>query len=73
MLDKLPTSVQPSAKRDLRQIWTAPDRRSAAAAMALFAEKYSAKYERAVACLVKDRDALLTFYDFPAEHWDHLR
>ena len=73
VLDKLPTSVQPSAKRDLRQIWRAPDRRSAAAAMALFAEKYSAKYERAVACLVKDRDALLTFYHFPAEHWDHLR
>jgi transposase-like protein len=72
VLDKLPTSVQPSAKRDLRQIWTAPDRKSAHAAMALFAEKYSAKYERAVACLVKDRDALLTFYDFPAEHWDHL-
>jgi len=73
VLDKLPTSVQPAAKRDLRQIWTAPDRQSAEAAMALFAEKYGAKYERAVACLVKDRDALLTFYDFPAEHWDHLR
>ena len=73
VLDKLPTSVQPAAKRDLRQIWTAPDRKAAAAAMALFAEKYSAKYERAVTCLVKDRDALLTFYDFPAEHWDHLR
>ena len=73
VLDKLPTSVQPAAKRDLRQIWTAPDRKSAEAAMALFAEKYGAKYERAVACLVKDRDALLTFYDFPAEHWDHLR
>ena len=73
VLDKLPTSVQPAAKRDLRQIWTAPDRKSADAAMALFAEKYSAKYERAVTCLVKDRDALLTFYDFPAEHWDHLR
>ena len=73
VLDKLPTSVQPAAKRDLRQIWTAPDRKAAAAAMALFAEKYSAKYERAVTCLVRDRDALLTFYDFPAEHWDHLR
>ena len=73
VLDKLPTSVQPAAKRDLRQIWTAPDRKSAEAAMALFAEKYGAKYERAVACLVKDRDTLLTFHDFPAEHWDHLR
>src|SRR5947209_2908447 len=73
VLDKLPTSVQPAAKRDLRQIWTAPDRKSADAAITLFAEKYGAKYERAVTCLVKDRDTLLTFHDFPAEHWDHLR
>jgi putative transposase len=73
VLDKLPTSVQPAAKRDLRQIWTAPDRKAADAAMALFTEKYGAKYERAVACLVKDRHLLLTFHDFPAEHWDHLR
>ncbi len=42
-------------------------------AIATFAKKYGAKYEKAVTCLVKDRDALLTFYDFPAEHWDHLR
>jgi len=73
VLDKLPTSVQPTAKRDLRQIWTAPDRKSADAAMALFAEKYQAKYDKAVACLMKDCDVLLTFYNFPAEHWDHLR
>ena len=57
----------------LRQIWTAPDRKSADAAIALFAEKYQAKYDKAVACLMKDRDVLLTFYNFPAEHWDHLR
>ena len=73
VLDKLPKSVQPAAKADLREIWTAPDRATAEAAIATFAEKYGAKYEKAVACLVKDRDALLTFYDFPAEHWDHLR
>jgi putative transposase len=73
VMDKLPQSVQPAAKRDLREIWTAPDRATAEAAMARFAEKYGAKYERAVTCLAKDRDALLTFYDFPAEHWDHLR
>jgi len=73
VLDKLPTTVQPAAKRDLRQIWTAPDRKAADTAIALFAEKYGAKYQRAVACLAKDRDTLLTFYDFPAEHWDHLR
>jgi len=73
VLDKLPKSVQPAAKRDLREIWTAPDRKAADAAIAVFANKYAAKYEKAVACLVKDRDALLTFHDFPAEHWDHLR
>ena len=50
-----------------------PDRATAEAAIATFAEKYGAKYEKAVTCLVKDRHALLTFYDFPAEHWDHLR
>ena len=73
VMDKLPQSVQPAAKRDLREIWTAPDRATAETAIATFAEKYGAKYEKAVACLLKDRDALLTFYDFPAEHWDHLR
>ncbi len=73
VLDKMPKSVQPAAKSDLREIWAAPDRATAEAATATFAEKYGAKYEKAVTCLVKDRDALLTFYDFPAEHWDHLR
>jgi putative transposase len=73
VMDKLPKSVQPAAKRDLREVWTAPDRATAEAAIATFAEKYGAKYERAVTCLTKDRDALLTFYDFPAEHWEHLR
>ncbi len=73
VLDKLPKSVQPAAKSDLREVWNAPDRATAEAAIATFAEKYGAKYEKATACLIKDRDALLTFYDFPAEHWDHLR
>jgi putative transposase len=73
VLDKMPRSVQPAAKADLREIWTAPDRATAEAAITVFAEKYGAKYEKAVTCLVKERDALLTFYDFPAEHWDHLR
>jgi len=73
VMNKLPKSVQPTAKQDLREVWQAPDRATAEAAIATFAEKYAAKYEKAVACLVKDRDALLTFYDFPAEHWDHLR
>jgi putative transposase len=73
VLDKLPKSVQPAAKQDLREIWQAPDRTTAETTIATFAEKYGAKYEKAVICLTKDRDALLTFYDFPAEHWDHLR
>jgi transposase-like protein len=73
VLNKLPRSVQPAAKADLREIWQAPDRATAEAAIAAFAEKYAAKYGKAVACLAKDRDALLAFYDFPAEHWDHLR
>ena len=71
--NKMPKSVQPAVKADLREVWNAPDRATAETAIATFAEKYGAKYEKAVACLVKDRDALLTFYDFPAEHWDHLR
>jgi transposase-like protein len=73
VLDKMPRSVQPAAKADLREIWMAPGRAAAEAAIASFAEKYAPKYQKAVACLVKDRDALLTFYDFPAEHWEHLR
>lgn len=73
VLDKLPKSVQPAAKADLREVWMAPDRATAEAAIVTFTEKYGAKYEKAAACLLKDRNALLTFYDFPAEHWDHLR
>jgi len=73
VLDKLPKSVQPAAKADLREIWMAPNRATAEVAITTFAEKYGAKYEKAATCLLKDRNALLTFYDFPAEHWDHLR
>jgi transposase-like protein len=73
VLDKLPKSVQPAVKADLREIWMAPDRATAEAAVVTFAEKYGAKYQKAASCLLKDRDALLTFYDVPAEHWDHLR
>jgi putative transposase len=73
VLNKLPKSLQANARQDLREIWLAPDRATAEAAIATFAAKYAPKYDRAVACLVKDREALLTFFDFPAEHWDHLR
>jgi putative transposase len=73
VLDKVPLSVQANMKKDLREIYWAPNRAAAEAAVDAFAEKYRAKYGRAVECLAKDRDALLAFYDFPAEHWDHLR
>jgi transposase-like protein len=73
VLNKVPLSVQANMKKDLREIYWAPDRSAAEAALDLFAEKYSAKYGRAVDCLIKDRQQLLAFYDLPAEHWDHLR
>jgi len=73
VLDKLPKSVQPNAHRDLREIWLSENRAAAEAATTIFAEKYAPKYDKAVDCLLKDRDALLTFFDFPAEHWTHLR
>ena len=73
ILNKLPKSLQANARQDLREIWLAPDRVTAERAIATFEAKYAPKYDRAVACLVKDCEALLAFYDFPAEHWDHLR
>jgi transposase-like protein len=73
VLAKLPKSVQPRAKEDLHEIWQAPTRKDAQDAFDLFVAKYEAKYERAAKCLAKDREAMLTFYDFPAEHWKHLR
>ena len=73
VLNKVPKSVQSHIKDDLREVRDAPDRAKAEAAIAVFAEKYSAKYPKAVDCLTKDRMALLAFFDFPAEHWDHLR
>ena len=73
ILDKVAKSVHPAVKRDLMEIWLSPDRASARAAIAVFSEKYRAKYPKAVQCLVNDEDALLAFYDFPAEHWGHLR
>ena len=73
VLNKAPKSVQPNMKADLREIRDAPDRATAEVAMAIFVDKYAVKYPKAVDCLTKDREALLTFFDFPAEHWDHLR
>jgi len=73
VLNKVPKSVQQNIKADLREVRDAPDRATADAAMAVFVEKYSAKYPKAAECLTRDREALLAFFDFPAEHWDHLR
>ena len=73
VLNKFPKSMQPTVKADLREIWQADIRAAAETAMDIFSEKYGAKYEKAVTCLTKDREALLTFYDFPGDHWDHLR
>jgi putative transposase len=73
VLNKVVKSVQPAMKADLREIHGAPTRAAAEGAVDVFVEKYGAKYPRAAECLTKDRDALLAFYDFPAEHWDHLR
>ncbi|HZB61901.1 MAG TPA: IS256 family transposase [Microvirga sp.] len=73
VLNKVPRSVQAAMKADLREVPGAPTRAAAEAAIDVFAEKYGAKYARAAECLTKDRGALLAFYAFPAEHWDHLR
>lgn len=73
ILNKVPKSVQPNMKTDLREVRDAPDKASAQAAIALFVDKYGAKYPKAAQCLTRDRETLLAFFDFPAEHWDHLR
>ena len=73
VLNKLPKGLQTKAKRALQDIWMAETRKAAEAAFDGFAECYGVKYEKAVECLSKDREPLLAFYDFPAEHWKHLR
>jgi len=73
VLNKVALSVQANMKKDLREVYLAPNRASAEVAIDVFAEKYGAKYDKAVECLTKDRETMLAFYDFPAEHWDHLR
>ena len=73
VLNKLPKSQQPKVKRALQEIWMAETKKDALAAFDAFVETWGVKYEKAVECLTKDREALLAFYDFPAEHWKHLR
>jgi putative transposase len=73
VLNNMPQSVQPRAKTDIHEIWMAESRATASKALEAFLKKYQAKYPVACDCLEKDRDVLLSFYDFPAEHWVHLR
>ena len=73
VLNALPKSLQDKAKGHLHDIWQAETKAGAGAAFDFFVETYGVKYDKAVAKLVKDREALLTFYDYPAEHWKHIR
>lgn len=73
VLDKLPKGEQPAAKSMLHEIWMSATRENAIKAFDRFIAVYGAKWPRATACLEKDRAELLAFYDFPAEHWGHLR
>ena len=73
VLNKLPKRLQPRAKADLHEIWMAETREEAEKAFDAFLDSYGAKYPKAAKCLTKDREELLAFYDFPAEHWQHIR
>jgi transposase-like protein len=73
ILNKLPKNLQAKAKENIHKIWMAETRKDAETAFDSFINIYEAKYPKAVQCLEKDRDVLLKFYDFPAEHWRHIR
>lgn len=73
VLNYLPRGLQPKAKAMLHDIWMAETKAAANKAFDLFVETYRAKYPKAAECLAKDREVLLTYYDFPAEHWSHIR
>ena len=73
VLNAMPKSLQPKAKGHLQDIWMAENKKDAEAALDFFVDAYGVKYDKAVGKLLKDRDVLLTFYDFPAEHWKHIR
>jgi len=73
LLNKMPKTIQPRAKASLHQIWQAETRENAYRAFDDFIEKYEAKYPKAAECLEKDRDEMLAFFDFPAQHWIHIR
>lgn len=73
VLNSLPKSQQPQAKTALKEIYAAATKADAETALDRFIKVYDAKYPKAVECLTKDRSALLAFFDFPAEHWVHIR
>jgi len=73
VLDKLPKRLQAKAKEQLREIKGAPSREAATEEIDRFEEDFGAKYPKAVASLRRNQDKLLTFFDFPAEHWVHIR
>ena len=73
VLDKLPDSMQGRAKSMIHDIYLAPSKKDANVAFDRFVEEFALKYSKAVECLTKDRDSLLSFYDYPAEHWPHIR
>ena len=73
VLNKMPKGIQAKAKAMLHDIWMAETKAAALKAFDMFGETFHAKFAAAVSCLEADRDALLAFYDFPAEHWIHLR
>jgi transposase-like protein len=73
ILDKMPSSVQPKAKEKIHDMYLAPTKEQALVAYNSFLSVYSTKFPKACECLTKDKHVLFTFYDFPAEHWIHLR
>ena len=73
VLNKVPKSMQPKIKANLQDIWMAESRDSANKAYDLFVKNYTVKYPKATHCLMKDKDEMLAFYDYPAEHWVHIR
>jgi transposase-like protein len=73
VLNKMPKSIQSKAKQDIHNIWMTESREDAIKAFNLFLDKCGVKYAQAANCLAKDRDELLAFYEFPAEHWKHIQ
>ncbi len=73
ILNKMPKSIHAKAKEDIHEIWMAENKKTAKKALNHFVEKYGTKYPKATTCLAKDKRQMLTFYDFPAEQWKHIR